>query len=584
MLDETAQLLEDLKNPEPRVRARAARVIGNTGGAAVIEQLIQALGDADPKVFVAVKEALMMLRPQSNEAVIRALDSADNLICSGAVELAGEMNLRNTRDKIAALLRSPDREIKIAAAGTLVKFEGERARDALAPLLEDPDPRVRLHAVKTIGNLHESGDQPDKGVAGQPPAVPGQRQPAAGNSPSVAGSTGLLVPRLQDQDPDVRRATIEVLGRIGDQNCVESLRALEADEDPQIADAARQALVGIGERAVGPYIQNLSHKDVGTRLAALDALIKQGKAAVLPLIAFMGHRNASVRVLVTDILGDIGDPRALPGLVTALADRDRRVRLAAIAAIGKLGTEATEMLLMDALESGDSEIGDIAARALVSAGAAVSQRIMELLRRAPNPDLRARAARILGQIKEPLALGPLIDALKDSDEWVRAAAAHALGGLLDPTATGPLIACLNDAHPPVRAAAADALGQLRDLSATEALQPLLQDSQASVRAAATRAMGRIGDNIIVEPIIGLLDDSDRDVRVAAVDALGSLRVVKVLERLQLLARPWPGSMAHPEIKRAARRAVIQILKARDEDVELMKAQVESSQSTKVTYQ
>ena len=298
----------------------------------------------------------------------------------------------------------------------------------------------------------------------------------------------------------------------------------------------------------------------------------------------MEHRNATVRVLVTDILGDIADLRALPGLVTALADRDRRVRMAAIVAIGKLGTESSDLLLLEALESGDSEVADIAARALVSAGAAVSHRIMELMKREPNPDLRARAARILGQMKEPLALGPLIDALKDNDEWVRASAAHALGGLLNPAASVPLIACLNDAHPPVRAAAADALGELRDLSATEALQPHLQDGQASVRAAATRALGRIGDNIIVEPIIVLLDDPDRDVRVAAVNALGSLRVAKVLERLQLLARPWPSSMAHPEIKRAARRAVIQILKARDEDVELMKAQVESSQSTKVTYQ
>ena len=93
MIDETAHLLEDLKSPRPETRARAARVIGNTGGTAVIEELIKALGDTEPKVFVAVKEALVLLRPQSNEAVIRALDHEDNLICSGAIELVGEMNL-----------------------------------------------------------------------------------------------------------------------------------------------------------------------------------------------------------------------------------------------------------------------------------------------------------------------------------------------------------------------------------------------------------------------------------------------------------------------------------------------------------
>jgi len=583
MLDETAQLLGDLKNPKPEIRARAARVIGNRGDTEIIEPLIQALGDTDQKVFIAVKEALMLLRPRSNEAVIRALDNPDNLICSGAVELAGEMNLRDTHDKITALLRSPDREIKVAAAGTLVQFEGERARDALAPLLEDPDPGVRLLIVKTIGNLHEPRSQPEKVVASQPRPAPGQPPPAPVSSPSAAGSAGLLIPRLRDYDPDVRRAAITALARIGDQNCVEDLRALEDDVDPHIADEARQALVSIGERAVGPYIQNLSHKNVGTRLAALETLIRQGKAAVLPLMALLGHRNPSVRVLVTEILGSIADPRALESLTEGLADSDRRVRLAAIAAIGRLNSQAAFARLLEALESGDSEFADIAARSLVNAGALVSQHIIDLLR-VSNPELRARAARILGQIREPLALRPLVAALKDSDEWVRTSVAQALGGLLDPAASGALIACLHDTHPPVRAAAANALGQLRDLSATEPIMPLLQDNQGSVRAAATRALGRIGDNIIVEPIIGLLDDPDRDVRVAAVDALGSLRVVKVLERLQLLARPWPASIAHAAVKRAARRAVIQILKAREEDEELMKAKVEASQSTKVTYQ
>ena len=114
-LDETDHLLEDLKSPQPETRARAARVIGNTGGMAVIEELIKALGDIEPKVFVAVKEALVLLRPQSNEAVIRALAHEDNLICSGAIELVGEMNLRESLDKVTALLRSPDREIKTAA-------------------------------------------------------------------------------------------------------------------------------------------------------------------------------------------------------------------------------------------------------------------------------------------------------------------------------------------------------------------------------------------------------------------------------------------------------------------------------------
>jgi len=583
--DETAHLLADLKSPQPETRARAARVIGNTGGLAVVEELINALGDTDPKVFAAVKDALLLLRPQSNEPVIRALDSEDNLICSGAIELVGELNLRDALDKVTALIRKPDREIKLAAAGTLARLEGERAIDAIAPLLEDPDPRIRLQAVKVLGSLHlpaESSpprpDRPGESPAGARPTD----SPALAPEPT-ASVAGLLIPRLRDYDPEVRRVTIELMAKIGEKNSVEELRALEDDPDSQIAEAARQALVSIGERAVGPYIDNLTRKDVGSRLAALDALIKQGKAATLPLIALFEHRNPVVRGLVAEILGSIADPRAFDGLVEALADSDHRVRLAAITAIGKLQTQAAVARLLEALESDDTAFADIAARALVSAGPLVNQHAIDLLR-SENRELRARAARILGQIREPLALAPLIDALKDTDDAVRAAAAIALGNLLDPAATEPLIGRLADSHPAVRAAAAEALGQLRALTATEALLPLLQDVRPTVRAPAARALGRIGDAITAEPIIGLLDDPEREVRIAAIEALGSLRVVKVFERLQKLARPWPASFEHRAIKRAARLAAVEILKAKEEDVELMKANVESSQSTKVNYQ
>jgi HEAT repeat protein len=580
MLDETTQLLDNLKNPRPEVRARAARVIGNKGGTAAIEQLIQALGDTDSKVFTAVKQALMLLRPQSNEAVIRALDNADNLICSGAIELVGEMNLRNALGKVAALINNPDREIKMAAASTLARLEGEKSVDAIAPLLEDPDPRIRLHAVKAIGNLSETEILNPKTLSSRS----GSQSSASDLGLRVSASrAGLLVPRLRDHDPEVRRTTIDILAKVGDRNCVEDLRALEDDPDAGIVEVARQALVSIGERAVGPYINDLMHRDVGARLAALETLIRQGKAAVLPLMALLEHRNPAIRVLVTEILGSIADPRAFESLAQALDDRDRRVRRAAIAAIGKLNTQAAVARLLEALESDDSAFADIAARSLVNAGALVSRFIIDLLR-APNPELRARAARILGQIREPLAKGPLVNALKDPDDWVRAAAAHALGDLLDSSAAESLIDCLRDVHPPVRAAAADALGQLRALSAAEPIMPLLRDSQASVRAVAVRALGRIGDNVTVEPVIGLLDDSDRDVRVAAIEALGSLRVARVLDRLQSLARSWPASLESRSVKRAARQAAAAILKAREEDEELMKAHVESSQSTKVTYQ
>jgi HEAT repeat protein len=47
--------------------------------------------------------------------------------------------------------------------------------------------------------------------------------------------------------------------------------------------------------------------------------------------------------------------------------------------------------------------------------------------RSKDTDLRKRAARLLGVIRDGTALGPLIEALRDPDPWVRVEAVQALG-------------------------------------------------------------------------------------------------------------------------------------------------------------
>jgi HEAT repeat protein len=175
---------------------------------------------------------------------------------------------------------------------------------------------------------------------------------------------------------------------------------------------------------------------------------------------------------------------------------------------------------------------------------------------------REKAMEVLWQMSDPAAVGPLVAALADSNEYVRKVAAETLGQIGDPAAIGPLVARLADpnsadtdwdvreaaawalgqigepavgsliaalAHPnsAVREVAAKALGQIGDPAAVGPLVAALADPNSAdmdwnVRKAAAWALGQIGDHAAVRPLVAALADSEEYVRKAAAEALGQI--------------------------------------------------------------
>jgi PKD repeat protein len=174
---------------------------------------------------------------------------------------------------------------------------------------------------------------------------------------------------------------------VGDANVLERfIQALE-DED-------YEAIVNIGEPAVGLLIQTLEDEDWDVRDAAKEALVKIGEPAVEPLIQALNHEDDRVRELAAEALGKIGDARAVEPLIQALGDEYLLVQDAAKEALVKIGEPAVEPLIQ-ALKDKDWEV-------------------------------RYEAARALGEIGDERAIEPLIQALKDENGGVRLAAEDAL--------------------------------------------------------------------------------------------------------------------------------------------------------------
>lgn len=143
------------------------------------------------------------------------------------------------------------------------------------------------------------------------------------------------------------------------------------------------------------------------------------------------------------------------------------------------------------------------------------------------------AALELGKTHDSRSVGPLIEALKDSDPTVQASAATALGQLGDPTAVQPLIAALRDPHPQIRANAAWSLGKIKDLRAVQPLIDTLSDEQLMVITNVATALGEVGDSRSVPALIRLLKEEQQIPAVE--DALARIGSPAV-EPLQAIAR------------------------------------------------
>jgi HEAT repeat protein len=153
--------------------------------------------------------------------------------------------------------------------------------------------------------------------------------------------------------------------------------------------------------------------------------------------------------------------------------------------------------------------------------------------------VRLAAIEALGEIGDLRAVEPLITALQDGSWGVRSYAAAALGAIGDARAVKPLSALIRDSKKVVRKAAAEALAKIGPSADPEsqgwylvaleqwdrvvllgeaAVEPLIA-ALGNGEIDAARALGEIGSARATEPLVSVLNDRDRDLRKAAARAL-----------------------------------------------------------------
>lgn len=145
-------------------------------------------------------------------------------------------------------------------------------------------------------------------------------------------------------------------------------------------------------------------------------VFSEGSIALSDTLQKLKSRDPAIRIDAARALGEARDPRTISALVTALRrDRDGDVRAAVEEALVNIGSPALNSL--------------------------------KPLLKDQSWRVRRRAVRTIGRIKDPVAIDPLIQAIKtDDDCYVKKFAARSLGEIKDDRAVEYLCNALKEGN------------------------------------------------------------------------------------------------------------------------------------------
>ncbi|HEY3485639.1 MAG TPA: HEAT repeat domain-containing protein, partial [Ilumatobacteraceae bacterium] len=193
-----------------------------------------------------------------------------------------------------------------------------------------------------------------------------------------------MIARLEPDLSDAMRTFI----RPEYERVIESFRSEDRETYGRLTDADR--LLAIGPLAIPAVKDCLSSDDTAVRDAAANLIWRFGGPAVEPLVDGFDACGAEERLARLTALVRIGDRRALPMIVRAATDADRRVQSVAIGALETLGGDDGRRALESIATSGDTDARWRAAGALGAFGEAAVPSLVQALRD-PDANVQHRA-------------------------------------------------------------------------------------------------------------------------------------------------------------------------------------------------
>ncbi|MBI4688377.1 MAG: HEAT repeat domain-containing protein [Nitrospirae bacterium] len=476
-----------MADPNANVRASAAKAIGTLQYREGLPGLIAALKDEEWVCFSVIEALITLGDERAVEHIARLLKNPSDILRHMAIEALGKFNSQASRDFLTSHLSdigvNRENEEAIAAIKSLIEIGSTPSipgvSDLLIEMFTEGDWDNKLIALRGLADLREGRainqivdtagsldptepdnedklffikeslkrlgcsmgivktlSEPSIGYRGKMIAIE-----TAGDMQCRDAVPGLLE-LLKTNMRDIKRASIQSLGKMSEEGSTDVFIEAAHDEDSHVRKAALVALGRIRSKESFDTLLDIlaEEKYSDVKEEAVKALIAVDSKAVFSLLKKFSD---DIKEMAARYSGDIET------LLKLSKDKNAGVRVSAISSLGKIQNEAGFKRLSDAMHDNNPEIRRAA---IISAG--------------------QETERFYDDIKS---------ALKDSDMWVRLYAVRSIGTSFRQDMLKILMPMLKDRDVPVVISAIEAISRIAGEELPAVLSPLCNHEDAMVR-------------------------------------------------------------------------------------------------------
>jgi cyclophilin family peptidyl-prolyl cis-trans isomerase/HEAT repeat protein len=502
-----SDLIRLMKDPEARVRRRAALAAGRVGLADAIQPLSALLaGDDDPEVRQMAAFALGLIGDISaRQALQGALTQPSAVVQGRAAEALGLLGDRTDAPAISGMVRTH------VQAGVLASLAPDDLTYPMRPEVEAV--RLGLYALVRLGDFNALAAA----------ALDAQGQPVSRWWPVAfalqriqdARAAPPLVALLNTEGRYTAAFAARGLGAIKASHAGSALTAIvsERQRPPAVIIQAMRALGAIGHAAATPALSAIvadAKADHALRLEALAALgaLRATSASDL-LLDLMSDTSPSIRAAAMRALAAVDGAMFLTALSGLDPDRDWSVRAAQASALGTLTAEQAQPQLTVMLSDTDQRVLPTVLGSLVAIKAPGVDTVLRAQLKSEDFRLRSAAAAGLGELKAAAAVPDLVAAFRAAHgENTYVARAAVLGALakIDPAAARPLLQeAFKDRDWAVRVRAVMLLRELGDRPDVSAIRPAPVERPMSAQELAWAASPPYSPHAYIETSRGTIE-------------------------------------------------------------------------------
>lgn len=484
-----------------------------------IEELISSLSSNDSTTRkYAVEDLGDIGDPRAVEPLVDLITENEEIaILESIAQSLIKIGGQSTVRTIIPLLRSDSALVRNKATDVLMNL-GYDAVNELKQLAHDNDHDVRKFAVDILG-LIGSDDSVAVlvDVLSDPHinVVCGAAE-ALGNIRSVEAAPYLEQALRTAQDPWLRFMLIESLGKIKSEQSIDLLHELLTEEDSFITSSVIRAIGNISDVSSIEHLMNKLQKgDSCSRLSCLEALDQ---------IHSTRH---------DEFLKFIEDKNFLQILTPLTADKNLSTRRLVARLLGHVPCNNTVRVLLNMIDDDDT-VWSAVHESLVDLSQSAVPSIEQNIKTESSVDRLIKLLRVAGDLRNPSLVHVIGDLHNHPSAFIRKEVAAALGKCHSPETLPYLLKMADNTDSEVKLAVVNALSGAKDSKAEQLLITMLQTPSREIREAAKDALAvnTLSDEATAQ-LINLLDSHDTEIVVMASEILSKTASGRMLPKIIL---------------------------------------------------